>query len=259
MGRRFLLLIPYTFWFFFLVIGPFALIITVSFLERDNLGQLQNHFVFNAYKEIFADVFIQTGLRTLFMALANTICTILLAYPLAFYIASQKGNRQIMLLSLVLIPFWTNYLIRVLAFMDFLRLEPFGFALLFTREGVLSALVYTYLPFALLPLYSNMKNIDFSHFEAARDLGANNWQVFKNVLWPLTRGGVANAALFIFVPSLGEYLVPELLSGGKFYMLGSLLQHQFSTARNWPAGAALIVLIVFALISVFLVGQKKHE
>lgn len=254
MGRRLLLLSPYFLWLVFLVLGPFAIVFATSFFSRGSLGELTPAFQFQAYHDIFQGVFAQTALRTLGMAIANTVATLICAYPLAYFIARSNSRYQVLLLSLVLIPFWTNYLIRVLAFMDFLRLEPFGLQLLFTPPGVLAGLVYSYIPFALLPLYSNMRLLDGAHLEAARDLGASSWQSFWHVLWPLTSGGVRNAALFVFVPSLGEYLIPELVSGGKFYMLGSLLQHQFSTARNWPAGSALIVVLVLCLLALFAIG-----
>lgn len=257
MGGRRLLLIPYWLWLLLLVLGPFVIVFVVSFCARSPLGQVETAFQFDAYREITEGVFVQTALRTFLMALANTFFTLLCAYPLAYGIARQKGSKQVLFLSLVLIPFWTNYLIRVLAFMDFLRLDFFGINLLFTPTGVLGALVYTYVPFALLPLYASMRTLDFAHLEAARDLGASSFQVLWHVLLPLTSGGIRNAALFIFVPSLGEYLIPELVGGGKFYMLGSLLQHQFTTARNWPAGAALIVLLLIFLFALFAVLNRS--
>lgn len=259
MVRRRFLLIPFYVWLLFLVIGPFALVLIVSFMARGPLGELETRFTFDAYRNVTNDIFFWTALRTFAMAGANTFFTLLLAYPLALFVSLQKGFRQVLALSLVLIPFWTNYLIRVLAFMDVLRLRPFGLDILFTPDGVLAALVYTYLPFALLPLYASMRAIDFTLFEASRDLGANLWQNFRHVLFPLTKGGLFNAALFVFVPSLGEYLIPELVSGGKFYMMGSLLQHQFSVARNWPAGAALMVMLVAFLLVLASLRRPNYE
>jgi spermidine/putrescine transport system permease protein len=163
-------------------------------------------------------------------------------------------------MTFLLVPFWTNYLIRLLAFMDVLRLAPFGFEWTFTFHGILAALLYNYLPFAVLPLYSALEKVPSSLIEAAQDLGASRRRILISVLWPLTKNAVFATALLVFIPALGEFLIPELVGGGRSYMLGTFLQQQFLTFRNWPLGAAAIVfLLLLSLLALLLGGKALAE
>jgi spermidine/putrescine transport system permease protein len=136
----------------------------------------------------------------------------------------------------------------------------FGLDMLYTASGVLGALSYNYLPFAILPLYACLEKIDNSVLEAAKDLGASRWQVFSKVLLPLSKPGLKAAALFVFIPNLGEYLIPELVGGGKKYLVGKFLQNQImGDARNWPLGSAAIMVLVAATLVMLVVSSRKNE
>ena len=252
-SRRIAFITPYYLWFLFLVLCPFLLVLVTSFFRRNELGVVVPDFTFDSYKQLFDPLYFEILSRTLFMAIANTIATMLVSYPLAFYISRLQKNKAAWAITLIMIPFWTNFLIRILAFMDVLRLKPFGFDLVYTAPGILAALVYNYLPFAVLPLYSTCKKIDHSVIEAAFDLSASRLQILTKVLWPLTRNGVITASLLVYVPTLGEFLIPEIVGGGKHFFLGTFLQQQFMVSRNWPLGsAAIILLILFAICFVLL-------
>lgn len=249
MDRRLLLIAPYAFWLLFLALAPFALVIATAFATRDPLGRIEYSFTLDAFRELLDPVYLTLFARTALLALANALVTLGAAYPCAFFLSRLPRRKASLYLALLLIPFWTNYLVRLLAFMDILRLEIFGIAWTYSFHGMLAALVYNYLPFAVLPLYAALEKVPTSLLEAAQDLGASKRRVFFHVLWPLTRKSVIATGLLVFIPSLGEYLIPEIVGGGKTYYLGTFLQRQFLEARNWPLGsAAVMVLFVFSLI-----------
>lgn len=242
--RSKILILPFALWFGFLVAGPLLLIFVTSFLTRNEFGQLEFHFSLAAYRQLFDPLYLEVLLRTALMALINTVACLLLAYPFAFYLSRLPKASANKLIALIMIPFWTNFLLRVLAFMDVLRIAPFGITLVYTQVGMLLAMVYNYLPFALLPLYSTLEKIDSSLLEAAFDLGASKRQIFLRILWPLSQSGIYSAALLVFIPSLGEFLIPTIVGGGQNFFLGTFLEHQFLTAHNWPFGSAAIVFII---------------
>lgn len=261
-GRNRLLILPFLAWFVFAIVGPFGLILANSFARRTDLGTLEHVFDPSSYFQLFDPLYASILLRTLGYAVANTVLCILMAYPVSFYLSRQTNEKRQVLLTLILIPFWTNFLVRVLAFSDLLRLRPFGLEWLYTHQGVLAALVYNYLPFAILPLYSSMCAVPSSVLEAAQDLGATRRQIFLHVLWPLTRQGTVAASLLVFIPTLGEFLIPDLIGGGRYFVLGTFLQNQFLTARNWPLGSAAIILLTLLTLFVmafFSAGLTKHE
>ncbi len=255
--RSKILILPFSLWFAFLVAGPFLLIFITSFLTRNEFGQLEFTLSLSAYRQLFDPLYLEVLLRTALMALTNTLACLLLAYPFAFYISRLPKASANKVIALVMIPFWTNYLLRVLAFMDVLRLEFFGITWVYTYPGMLLAMIYNYLPFALLPLYSTLEKIDSSLIEAAFDLGASRRQIFSRVLWPLSKVGVYTAALLVFIPSLGEFLIPTIVGGGQNFFLGTFLEHQFLTAHNWPLGSAAIVFLI--MLSLFFLRFVKSS
>ena len=249
MGSR-IRLWPFQAWFLFFILGPLVVMVMMSFSHRTELGETQLAFEWTAYKTLMDPLYAKVLGTTLLFAIGNTVLTILAAYPLSFVIYRAKSSMRIWLVTLVLVPFWTSFLVRILAFMDVLRLHPFGIDWLYQAPGVLGALVYNYLPFAVLPIFSAMEKVDYSLIEAALDLGASKRRVFRSILWPLTKSGVITAGLFVFIPSLGEFLIPELVGGNNYFLLGSFLENQFLTARNWPLGAATVVLLILATLFV---------
>lgn len=254
-----LLILPFLLWFVFFILGPLVVLLVMSFSHRTELGETQLAFEWTAYRTLMDPLYAKVLLTTLAFAAGNTAITLVCAYALSFYMYRCRKGIRIWLVALILVPFWTNFLVRILAFMDVLRLHLLGLDWLYQAQGVLGALVYNYLPFAVLPIFSAMEKVDYSVIEAATDLGASKRKVFFRVLWPLTRQGVGVAALFVFVPSLGEFLIPELVGGSNYFLLGSFLQNQFLTARNWPLGSAAIILLVIAtLLCLPLLGLSKN-
>ncbi len=261
MDRRLLLIAPYAAWLILLVVAPFTLILATAFATRDELGQLSFSFSLSAFRELSEPVYLALLGRTAWLALANSFLTLLAAYPMAFFLSRLPRREASWYLALLLIPFWTNYLVRLLAFMDVLRLEPFGVSWTYSFHGMLAALLYNYLPFAVLPLYATLEKIPSSLLEAAQDLGASKRKVFLNVLWPMTKKSIFSTGLLVFIPSLGEYLIPEIVGGGKTYYLGTFLQQQFLVTRNWPLGSAAVValLILSALLLSFGGSTVREE
>ena len=254
-----LLIVPFWVWLAGFVVGPLFIIIADSFSRRTALGTMEPAFIWDSYALLFSSLYGRILLSTLAFASANTVICLLLALPLSFFISRLRPSLKTWALVLVLIPFWTSFLVRILSFMELLRLEPFGIEWIYTAAGVLSAMVYNYLPFAILPLYASMSKIENSVLEAARDLGASRRQVALQVVLPLVKPGRFSAALFVFVPSLGEFLIPELVGGGHFFLLGSFLQNQFLTARNWPLGSATIVLLVLVTLAILVLAARGRE
>ena len=259
-SRAALLSLPFYLWLALGLIGPIAIIMVTSFLTRSPFGQVEWTFTFDAYRTLFDYLYFNLFVRSLGLASGNTILTIAIAYPVAFYLSKLPKTQRTWVMTLILIPFWTSFLVRVLGFMEFLRLEPFGIKLLYTYSGVLLSMCCNYLPFALLPLYSEVSKIPPSVIEAAQDLGATRWQIFSRVFLPLSKRGLIVASMLVFIPSLGEFLIPDLVGGGRVYGLGSFLQNQFLSARNWPLGSAalsLMLLITAAASKVFLNAESE--
>lgn len=259
-SRQKLLILPYALWLFGLVAAPFAMIVAASFGHRDETGLVEYGFHLESYGQLADPLYLEVFGRTLGMAMIHSVLTLLAAYPAAFFLSRLGRTQAAFYLTLLLVPFWTNYLIRLLAFMDVLRLHPFGLEWTFTFRGIVACLLYNYLPFAVLPLYSALEKVPNSLIEAALDLGASKRQVLFQVLWPLTRKPVTATFLLVFIPALGEFLIPELVGGGQNFYLGTFLQQQFLTVRNWPLGsAAIAILVLIATIVLFLGGKALAD
>jgi len=206
-------------------------------------------------------------MRSFWLALLSVVCTLLVGFPLALYIALQPEHKRKQLLLWVTIPFWVNLLVRTYAWILLLRngglieqavnllgFHPEGLNLLYTSGAVAIGLVYAYLPFMVLPIYTSLEKMDWRLFEAALDLGATRWIALRRIVIPLAMPGIVAGCLLVFIPALGTYYIPELLGGGKQMMIGSLIQAQFGTARNWPFGSAL----AFALLAMVLAGMVLY-
>lgn len=252
MDRRLLLSLPYLLWLFALVLAPFTLVMATSLALKDTYGNLTFGLHGEAFSQLLDPIYLSVIGRTLLFAIPHTLITLALAYPVAFFLSRLDRSEASVYLTFFLIPFWTNFLIRLLSFMDILRLQPFGIQWTFTFHGMIAAMVYNTLPFAIFPLYAALEKVPNSLLEAAQDLGASKRWVLLKLLWPLTKRAVFVVALLVFIPALGEYLIPELVGGGQQYYLGTFLQQQFQVARNWPLGSAAIAMLV--LLSVVLVG-----
>lgn len=263
-----LLMAPGLLWLGLLMVVPCALIFVLIFFERGIYGgidwaapTLDN--IRRAFDPLYLSIFLDSGL----VALSATLIALLIGYPAAYAISKAPPSWQTALLFLAILPFWTNYLIRTYAWIVLLnpaglinaaligtglRSEPL--TLLYTKSAVVLGLVYSYTPFVILAIYSALQRLDPTYAEASRDLGAGAVQTFLRITLPLTAPGVAAGAVFVFVLSIGNFVTPDLLGGGKFQMVGNLIYDQFLSARDWPFGAALSALLI-ALMMALLFAQ----
>jgi spermidine/putrescine transport system permease protein len=262
---------PLALWFTLFFLAPLAIIIIYSFLRKGLYGGVENEFSIDAYRYLGDPIFLGITARTVLTSVAATVITILIALPCGYFMA--KSRNQNFLLLLIIIPFWTNFLIRVFAWMNILGNNGFlnEFLLragliddyihfLYNQKVVVLVLVYMYLPYAILPLFSTIDKFDFSLLEAARDLGATKFSAMLKVLLPNIRGGIFTAVLFTFIPIFGAYAVPLLVGGKDSYMLGNIIADQLSKSRNWPRASAIsMVLTVVTTAGVLLMMNVQRR
>jgi len=222
------------------------------------------------FKLLFTDTWYwQSLLNSLRFALVVTLCCLFVAFPLAYVIARMPQRWRGLLLAMVVFPFWTSFLIRVYAWIGILKpggyLDSvaawFGFSeqglhLLYTDSAVYLGMVYTYLPFMVLPIYASLDRIDRQLIEAARDLGCRAWQVFGRIIIPLAKPGIIAGCLLVFIPAVGEFVIPDLLGGDDIQMIGKLLWTEFFRNRDWPLASALAMLLLLILIAPLLYLQR---
>ena len=262
---------PMAIWFSLFFLAPIAIIIIYSFLKKGLYGGVEPEFSMDAYRYLGDPVFLSITVRTIFTSVIATVITIFIALPCGYCIARSKN--QTLFLLLIIIPFWTNFLIRVFAWMNILGNNGFlnEFLLrmgliddyihfLYNQKTVILVLVYMYLPYAILPLFSTIDKFDFSLLEASRDLGANQLVSIIKILLPNIRGGIFTSVLFTFIPIFGAYAVPLLVGGKDSYMLGNIIADQLSKSRNWPRAAAIsMVLTLVTTIGVILMMNVQKR
>jgi spermidine/putrescine transport system permease protein len=263
--RGFLLGLPALLYLAVFFVIPLGIVIAYSFATRSRTGRTElRDWNLDAYARLGDDIVRTIAVRSLWMAVATTLICLLLAYPLAYYISTRSAVVRTLLLVAVMLPFWSNFLVRTYAWRVLLDsnglvsqlTQAIGLGetrILFTPTAVLIGLVYGYLPFMVLPLYAAIERIDWSLVEAARDLHASAWAAFRRVVWPLSLPGVIAGSILVFVPSFGAYVTPAILGGGKEGLLGSYIVNQFLSARNGPVGASLSVLVLGVMLSATLV------
>jgi spermidine/putrescine transport system permease protein len=264
---------PMTIWFTVFFLAPLLIIVLYSFLRKGLYGgAVMGDFTLEAYRELSNPSFVIITVRTLITALIATFITIIIALPCGYYMARSKN--QTLLLLLIIIPFWTNFLIRVFAWMNILgnngflndllikiRLIDNYIQFLYNQSSVILVLVYMYLPYAILPLFATIDKFDFSLLEAAQDLGATKRQSITRVLLPNIRSGIYTAVLFTFIPIFGAYAVPLLVGGKDSYMLGNVIADQLTKARNWPLASAIslaLTVITTAGVLIMINLQQKE-
>ena len=262
---------PMALWFSLFFLAPIIIIVLYSFLKKGLYGGVEPAFSLDAYRYLGDGIFLGITARTVVTSVISTVITILIALPCGYYMA--KSRYQNVLLLLIIIPFWTNFLIRVFAWMNILGNSGFLNELLlraglvddyihflYNQKVVVLVLVYMYLPYAILPLFSSIDKFDFSLLEAARDLGASKLTAMIRVLLPNIRGGIFTAVLFTFIPIFGAYAVPLLVGGKDSYMLGNIIADQLSKSRNWPRAAAIsmvLTLVTTAGVMLMMNIQRK--
>jgi spermidine/putrescine transport system permease protein len=253
-----------------LFIFPMLIILAYSLLTRGTYGGISMQWSVESYQRFADPIYLGILWRSFWIAGASTVISLLLGFPLALFI-SRAGKRKNLYLSLVILPFWTSFLVRTYAWMFLLRdtgllnstLQKLGIIhdplpLLYNDGAVILGLVYGYLPFMVLPLFGTLERLDRNLLEAAADLGARPWATLLRVVLPLSAPGIRAGVILVFIPCLGAYLTPDLLGGGKSVMIGNLIQNQFTTARDWPFGSA-ISLALMAVVMLLLIAFVRRD
>lgn len=261
-----LLLAPAMGWLAFFFIVPMLIVVAVSFASRTPYGQVIFEWSLESYQRLLEPLYLRIFANTLWVSFLTTFLTILMGYPLAYYIVQLPKKWQQPGLILVMVPFWINFLIRSYAWVIVLRsqglinslLLKFGFIerpmqLLYNDAAVMVGMVYALLPFMVLPIYVALEGLDWRLLEAAYDLGASPFKAFRKITLPLSMSGIAEGTIMVFISSIGMFIVPDVMGGAKTVLIGNLIQNQFLSARDWPFGSALsIVLGILSLILIFL-------
>jgi len=263
-------LLPGWIWMTVLFAAPFVIVIFYSLLTRGAYGGLGPPWTVENYQRLLDPLYLVIVLRSFLMAGVTTVICLLLGFPLALFI-SRAGSRKNIYLQLVILPFWTSFLVRLYAWLFLLRdtglintaLQHLGLIhdplpLLYNDGAVLLGLVYGYLPFMVLPVYATLERLDPGLVEAAADLGAKPRSTMLHVVLPLSAPGIRAGSILVFIPALGAYLTPDLLGGGRTVLIGNLVQNQFTNARDWPFGAAISVGLM-ALVGVLVLLMLRRE
>ena len=264
--RNTILALPGLGWLVLFFVVPLGFIVVVSLGTRDELHRIVlDPLTLENYQQVFNPVFVSTLQQSLYVAAATTALSLVIGFPIAYWISRYGGRRKALLLVLVMLPFWTSYLIRTYAWMTILgdngvvnqALMTTGvidepLILLYTNFSVILGMVYGYLPFTILPLFVSIDRLDPNLVAAGRDLYANGRQAFLHVTLPLVRPGLIAAGLLTFIPAMGDFVTPDILGGGKVTTIARIIQERFLEGRDWPYGAALgFVLTVLTLLGTF--------
>lgn len=276
---------PASLWFAFFMLVPLLIIVGMSFFSRGDYGEVQFPLTLSNYQRLagfgelgFNSLYPLILVRTLLMALATALLCVLAGLPLAFFIAGLPARYKNIALTLVVIPFWTNLLIRTYAWqilfapeswltsaVHWLGIGQTGAPLYPSLFAIYVGMVCDYLPFLVLPLYASVEKIDWSLAEAAVDLGANRWQMFRHAVLPQIRPGLIAGFILVFLPVTGQFVIPDLLGGAKTSLLGNVIQQQFGQSRDWPFGSAIATVALALMVLGLWVfartnrGQKEPE
>ncbi|MBD9375416.1 ABC transporter permease [Rhizobium sp. ARZ01] len=264
---------------FLAAIGPLAVVVLYSVMVKGDYGDVKYwQFSLDGWFSVFferdlfddtvtlADAHLTILWRSVKLALITTLVTLLLGFPTAYFIATRDQQRRDFWLFLITLPFWTNLLIRTFAIQEVFRNDGVlnsallwlgiierPLQIMFTELGILLGMAYVYLPLMVLPLYASLERFDFRYAEAASDLYANNFKILRRIIIPMVRPGIVAGSILVFIPSLGAYVTPRLMGGGKSLMLGNLIELQFGQGRNWPLGAALSITLTGIVMLALLV------
>jgi spermidine/putrescine transport system permease protein len=275
-GASLLLLAPLVFWILLFIVVPSVLMLVYSFATRDELGQVVYSFTIENYRRMLQPLYVGVLWRSLLLAGSTALLCLIVGYPAAYFIARANERGRVRLLLAIMLPFWTSFLIRVYAWMTIFKsegllnaalrtlgivprwMEPTSF--MYSETAVVVGMVYTFLPFMILPLYGSIEQLDATLMQAAMSLGARPWRVFVEIVLPLTMPGISAGLLLVFVPAIGMFAIPDLLGGAKVPMIGNVIQNQFGIARNAPFGAALGISVLALFIAIFLLlGRRPRD
>lgn len=278
-GRRFVIAVPYT-WLILFFFLPFLILLYISFVDMGNdispfkpiwdsktgLIKLKYENYWSIFRTgdgglLFKTIYIEAYLRSIWYALCTAVLCLVIGYPFAYFIARSSPSVRPALLMMVMLPFWTSFLLRVYAWKGiladqgvlnrtfmFLGLREEPILMLYTDVSMLVGMTYVYLPFMVLPLYANLVKLDYRLLEAAYDLGASPWKAFWLVTVPLSKAGIVAGFMLVFIPSVGEFVIPSLLGGPENIMIGRVVWDEMFTSNNWPRATALAVLMIALIV-----------
>ncbi|GAB2921165.1 ABC transporter permease [Nonomuraea fastidiosa] len=266
-GRRlgaFVFLTPGLTYLLVLLLVPLALVLSYTVFQRGRFGGVVYEFTTENFSRLLDPLYFDVVVQSLKIAVLTTVIALLIGYPTAYLIAQLPRKWKTIALVAVVLPFWTNFIIRVYAWIILLSgpglinsaLNVFGIEpleLLYNDGAIVTGLLYSYLPLMVLPLYAAIERLDPQLREASANLGASAFTTFRKVTLPLTLPGVLTGSMFVFVPSLGNFVIPELLGGSKSIMVGNLIRQQFLTARDWPFGSTLALAVIAVLIVLLMI------
>lgn len=266
---KFLAVFPVSTWMLVFVAIPLCYIIFISFMQRGSDGGIVYSPSIGNYTRMGSVLYMKIFGKSLLVALITTMFTILFGYPFAYFAAKLPKKYRTIILVLIMVPFWTNSLIRTYGWMVILRAQGIinyvlmglhiikePLQMLYNWGAVLIGMIYTLFPFMVLPLYNSIEKMDRSYLEAAKDMGASKWTAFRTVTIPLTLPGIVSGCILVFIPSLGLFFITDLLGGGKTMLIGNLIKNQFLTSRDWPFGAALSIVLIVITLVLILINSK---
>ncbi len=260
-------------WIVVFILAPNLLVVIISFLSRDESRFVALPFTPDHYVHLFEPVYFKIFTKSLSYSFFSTLICLVVGYPFAWIISRSDKSMRSFLLVLVIVPFWTSSLVRTYALVILLKangvinsvLTALGLiheplTLMYTDGAVYAGLVYSLLPFMILPLYASLEKMDQRLIEAARDLGAGSFQIFVRVVWPLSLPGVVAGCIMVFLPAMGLFYIPDLLGGAKSMLIGNFIKNQFLTAGNWPFGSAASVFLSLSMLVLMLLyfGVRKR-
>ena len=273
-NRKSILAWPYVLWIILFTILPLLIIVLFSFTEKTEMGSISMVFTLDNYRQFFQPLYLNVLKRSVILAVVSTVMCLIVGYPMAYIMSRAPRKKRNLMATLFVLPLWTNFLLRTYAWMGLLReqglvnefLKAIGLIerplqLLYNNGAVVMGMVYNFLPFMVLPIYSVLVKLDDSLLEAAHDLGANDVKVFQKVIFPLSLPGVATGIYMVFMPAVSTFVLSDLLGGSHTILLGNLIENQFRNARNWQFGSAIsVIMLLFIVVTMgYFAKDGDHE
>ncbi|WP_298842236.1 ABC transporter permease [Clostridium sp.] len=260
---------PALIWLIVFFVMPLLFIVVVSFSTRGEVGNIIYKFTLENYVRLLDPLYINIFLKSLLIAVYTTMLCLIFGYPFAYIIANVNKKIKPLLLLLIILPFWTNSLVRTYAIIVLLKTEGIintlllhfhiiniPLNLMYNNFAVMVGMLYMMFPFMVLPLYTSIEKLDKRILDAASDLGAGPFYKFIKIILPLTKGGIVSGSILVFIPTLGLFFVTDLMGGSKVILMSNLIKNQFLTARDWPFGSAISVILIIVMLSVILYSTK---
>lgn len=259
----------YFMWSLVFIVFPLILILLYAFNSSSGMSLESYGITLDNFRRVFEPLYIKIFFVSILLAIASTVLCIIIGYPVAYFISRMKDKWRNSLMLLFVVPMWMNFLLRTYAWLTLLGnnglinkfLGLFGIAplnLMYNMSAIMLGMVYNFLPFMVLPIYSTLVKMDKSLIEAARDLGATNSQIFKKVILPLSLPGVYTGITMVFIPAISTFVIPDLLGGNRFYLIGNLIEKQFTFTGDWAFGSAISIVLI-AIMFILLLLQNLFE